>query len=84
MSGIKDDIFTRSRARHLATQRETTPTAVHVAAYLIPYVIAYLVHLPGTRMLRMALYPFSLLTGAWTILTVSCLPGEDAIIIFLV
>ena len=36
---------------------ESTPIPVFFGAYFIPYLIAYLVHLPNTRAWRIALLP---------------------------
>lgn len=45
-----------------------TPVSVVYAALFLPYVIAYLVHLKGTRRLRIAILPMCMMAGVWTIL----------------
>jgi hypothetical protein len=46
-----------------------TPISVVTAAYLIPYIICYLVHLSNTQVVRLALLPLGLASTAWLILT---------------
>jgi hypothetical protein len=46
-----------------------TPTPVVTTAFLIPYIISYLVHLPNTHVIRLALLPFGLASAAWLTLT---------------
>jgi hypothetical protein len=53
-------------------------TAVIVAGFLIPYIIAYLVHLPNTKAWRVGLYPLGLIAGVWTAVSVDLEPGESA------
>jgi hypothetical protein len=47
-----------------------------VLGYLLPYTIAYLVHVPNTRLIRIGLYPLGLLVTAWCVLTYRGDPGE--------
>jgi hypothetical protein len=51
------------------------PTAVLYSSIVIPYTIAYLVHLPGTKALRVGLYPLGLIAGVWTGATIEAGPG---------
>jgi hypothetical protein len=55
----------------LATVPCTTPVAVWIGAFLIPYLIAYLVHFPHTRALRLGLFPLGLFCGGWLIATIN-------------
>lgn len=45
-----------------------TPTPVVFAAFFLPWLLCYLVHLPGTRMYRIGLLPPSLMAAAWCML----------------
>ncbi|RSH85604.1 hypothetical protein EHS25_003743 [Saitozyma podzolica] len=46
------------------------PTLILIAALLLPYGIAYLAHLPRTRLVRIGVYPLSLVCGLWVALAV--------------
>jgi hypothetical protein len=51
------------------------PPSVFILSFLIPYIIAYLIYIPNTRLLRIALYPVSLLCAHWLLLTINIKPG---------
>jgi hypothetical protein len=56
---------------HLALPRvPPPPTLILIAAFLLPYSIAYLAHLPRTRFFRIGVYPLSLACGLWVALAV--------------
>lgn len=56
---------------HLALPRvPPPPILILIAAFLLPYTIAYLAHLPRTRFMRIGLYPLSLACGLWVALAV--------------
>lgn len=46
------------------------PSAVIWATFVVPFVIAYLVHLPNTRVIRIGLYPLAVGCMAWGIATI--------------
>ncbi|CAD6580694.1 MAG: hypothetical protein TREMPRED_002807 [Tremellales sp. Tagirdzhanova-0007] len=41
------------------------PSSILILGYLIPFTIAYLVYVPNTRLIRIALYPFGLFVMVW-------------------
>lgn len=50
-----------------------TPVGILYLGYILPYAISYLVHIPNTRLLRIALYPFGLICMIWVIVSI---PGD--------
>ena len=58
------------------TLSRNTPTPVIVAAFVVPYAIAYLVHLPNTRFIRIGMYPIGLLAFVWVAATIRIERGE--------
>jgi len=52
------------------------PTPVVLLAFLCPVIIAYLVHLPGTRLLRIGTWMVGVWCWIWTILKFDLDPGE--------
>ena len=52
------------------------PLSILVLGYLVPYSIAYLVYIPNTRTIRIALYPLGLFCLVWVIMKAPGKPGR--------
>lgn len=46
------------------------PTWVWAGTFAIPYLIAYLVHFPGTRLIRLGLFPLGVVCAGWLVMTI--------------
>ncbi len=44
---------------------QPTPKSILYASFILPWMIAYLVQLQGTRPFRVVLFPLSILPGVW-------------------